>query len=210
MKHENGKKFDPERSPKTLAYVIEHDTFNRRCNRCGCPVLKSDTAGYVYQCMNCDEDLYSIEAHKGEYHNDEEFNQLCLDTEALLLLDEPSNEEKLLELRHLQCAYAASLGGLLCLSEADEVWNGYNRKIIKQYFKVHPNCRLGSFNKTFTEPYVGQKIYNFGYDFIVPEEDKTLSALLAGRLIDGHTDMASIMKIQNRIKATGGVVFIWE
>jgi len=87
MKHTQSLKFNPEKSPKTMSYVLEHDTGYIRCNRCGCTVLRSEVYGYDYQCMNCDEDLYSVETYEGEIHTDEEFNQLCLDTEVLLLLD---------------------------------------------------------------------------------------------------------------------------
>ena len=84
MKH----KFNIEKSPKSFAYVLERDTFTVRCNRCGSPVLRSDLDDYVYQCMSCDEDLYTIETHKGEYHTDEEFDELCCNTRDLLLLDD--------------------------------------------------------------------------------------------------------------------------
>lgn len=81
-------KFDPERYPKTTAYVLERDAFTVRCNRCGSPVLKSDVEGYSYQCMSCDEDLFLFETHVGEIHTTEELNELLLDTRDLLLLDE--------------------------------------------------------------------------------------------------------------------------
>ena len=82
------KRFNKRKSPKSFAYVLEHDTFTRRCNRCGSPVLKSDVEGYVYQCMNCDEDLYAIETYDGEFHTYKEFKTLCCDVRDLLLLDE--------------------------------------------------------------------------------------------------------------------------
>ena len=83
-------RFNVVRYPKTFAYVIEHEAPNIRCNRCGCPVLKSDVPerGYVYQCMACDEDLFTIETYFGAYHSAEELNELCLNTRDLLLLDE--------------------------------------------------------------------------------------------------------------------------
>lgn len=219
MKHTEKEVFNPEKSPKTMAYVIEHDTFSVRCNRCGCPVLKSDTAGYVYQCMNCDEDLYSIETHKGEFHTEDELNQLLLDTEALLELDgETSNkaqenipsETRLDTLRYLQNSYASSIGGLAELKEADDTWNEYNVEIIKEFAKLHPNCMLGKFNESKFTPYTGQRIYNFDCDFIVPAEDAELQRLLKNRNDKGYTDLSSVMKIQSRIKGTGGMVFIWK
>lgn len=88
MKRPKNEKFNPEKSPKTMAYVLERDNVNIRCNRCGRPVLKTDIGGgYKYQCMNCDEDLYAVETHKGKDHTTEELNDLLLDTETCLCLD---------------------------------------------------------------------------------------------------------------------------
>ena len=81
-------KFNPEKYPKTMCYVLERDCGKIRCNRCGSSVLKSDLEDYAYQCMFCDEDLLSIETHEGEYHTTEEFNELLLQTRDLLLLDD--------------------------------------------------------------------------------------------------------------------------
>ena len=81
-------KFNPEKFPKTMAYVLERDTGNIRCNRCRSVVLRSDVKGYVYQCMFCDEDLYGIETYEGEWHTDEEFNELLCQTRDILCKDE--------------------------------------------------------------------------------------------------------------------------
>ena len=81
-------KFDIEKCPKTFAYVLEHDTHTRRCGACGSVVLRSDTLGYSYQCMNCDEDKYSFETYEGKYHTTEELDELCCNTRDLLLLDD--------------------------------------------------------------------------------------------------------------------------
>lgn len=83
----NGIKFDKNKAPKTYNYVCKRIYKTIRCNRCGCPVLKSDVKGYSYQCLNCDEDLYKIETHKGKPYTEEEFNEICLMTQDLLLLD---------------------------------------------------------------------------------------------------------------------------
>lgn len=121
-----------------------------------------------------------------------------------------SCERRLSELKHLQCQYAMSQGGLLALREADDTWNAFNREIIIEFAKVYPNCRLGGFYRTTLEPYTGQKIYNFDYDFVIPEPDEELVGLIEKRLIAGYTGVDSIMRIQNRIKSSGGVVFIWK
>lgn len=80
-------KFNPAQSPKTYEYVIKNITPNIRCNRCGSICLKSEAKGYKYQCMYCDEDLYSIETHESEKYNENEFNDVLITTRDLLLLD---------------------------------------------------------------------------------------------------------------------------
>jgi hypothetical protein len=83
------KRFDKRKSPKSFEYFVTHyNSFRRRCNKCGSPVLKSDVEGYSYQCMNCDEDLYEFETYEGEIHKVKELKQLCCDVRDLLLLDE--------------------------------------------------------------------------------------------------------------------------
>lgn len=86
----NSAPFNSVQSPKTLKYVQKYDTKNVRCNRCGHVVLvepNKTEAGYPYQCMFCDENLFGIETYLGKPHSDEEFNALCCDTRDLLLLD---------------------------------------------------------------------------------------------------------------------------
>lgn len=84
----NGKrKFNPGKYPDTMCYVLENDTFTRRCNQCGRVVLYSHASGYVYQCVHCNQNLCELETHEGEYHSTEEYNELCLNTHRLRSLE---------------------------------------------------------------------------------------------------------------------------
>lgn len=58
-------------------YVAKDPKPVPRCNKCGSPVITSDTQGYKYQCLECDEDLYEFETHIGEPMTEEEFNKIC-------------------------------------------------------------------------------------------------------------------------------------
>ena len=212
MKHSKKLKFN--KSPWAFCYVLDHITFDVRCNYCGCPVLKTEVDGYEYQCMNCDEELHSIETHKGSHYTDDEFNQLCLNTEYLLELDNIiSSQEiqnKLHMLKKLQNVYAVSQGGVLALKEADDIWNDLNREIIKLYAEINPGCQLGLFDKTVTKPYTGQKIYNFDYNFIIPKLDENLKKLIENRLLAKNTGEDPIMEIHDKIEAIGGITFLWK
>ena len=41
-----------------------YESTDLKCRRCGQPVYESANPKYVYQCFNCDEDLYSFEAEE--------------------------------------------------------------------------------------------------------------------------------------------------
>ena len=74
-------KFDINKNPKTYAYVMENDTVNRRCNKCGSVVLKeTNIESYPYQCMACDENMFEIETYLGEPHTTLELDDLLVNT----------------------------------------------------------------------------------------------------------------------------------
>lgn len=91
-------KFNVEKNPKTMSYVLERIQENKRCNKCGSILLKSDLKDYSYQCMNCDEDLYKFEAHDGEDRTDKELEEILENTRDLLELDNITDNIKF---RHL-------------------------------------------------------------------------------------------------------------
>ena len=79
--------------PNSKKYVDTHLVVpHRYCNRCGCHVLKSDSENYPYQCVYCDEDLYSIETHIKEDDFDEisdfDYEDLIEQTNMLFGFDE--------------------------------------------------------------------------------------------------------------------------
>ncbi len=45
-----------------------HENTDMICRRCGSPVWKSDLPQYEYQCLKCDEDLFSFEAEEQNAH----------------------------------------------------------------------------------------------------------------------------------------------
>jgi hypothetical protein len=79
--------FNFQQHPKTLIYVLENNTFNRRCNRCGSVVLKELIKNYPFQCMSCDESLYEIETYLDAQQTHDEFIELCRNVCKILELD---------------------------------------------------------------------------------------------------------------------------
>ena len=41
-------------------YVLKRLVSNLRCNRCNSPVLLSELEDYLYQCLVCDEGMFSL------------------------------------------------------------------------------------------------------------------------------------------------------
>jgi DNA-directed RNA polymerase subunit RPC12/RpoP len=56
---------------KTAKYFngVWHEYTGLQCRRCRNPVWKSDNPEYSYQCLECDEDLYSFDVEKQERKN---------------------------------------------------------------------------------------------------------------------------------------------
>ena len=114
-----------------------------------------------------------------------------------------------------QRKYCLSEGGILGffgLREADEVYNNLNIQIIKAFKEENGCCFIGKFNfdgqkrediitgeKSCYEEYTGQKVYNFGCDFIVPEADEKLAQLI--KEWNTGRKASLINDIQNRIES---------
>lgn len=124
------------------------------------------------------------------------------------------------ELMRKQNAYVVNCGGWLGLSESDVDYNNLNRDIISAFKNENKHCYIGNINfygqtreyiingeKSCYNEYVGQKVYNFGCDFIVPKADEKLAQLIKKWNIDG--DISLIDDILNRINEINGIHFIW-
>lgn len=120
--------------------------------------------------------------------------------------------------RYLEREYRKACDG--SPSEADENYNGLVRDVIAAYARVHPNACLGRINLngpaysearngTYRfEKYTGQKVYNFGADFIIPDEDEALrEAIIAWAK---EVKLESLHKINARISALHGVRLLWS
>mgnify|MGYP001251302077 CR=1 FL=1 len=85
-------KLKVEEIQNTMAYVIENDTFNLRHKDCGKVVLINTNGKSKYQCMHCDLDVGKNDIFLGGHHTDAEFEELCINTRDLLLLDESEGD----------------------------------------------------------------------------------------------------------------------
>lgn len=81
--------FDPVEYPNTYQYVRQLLVRNRRCRKCGSPVLKSDDPKYDYQCMCCDEDLKKKNTFETPVAcSNQDILEVCLKTKDLMQLDD--------------------------------------------------------------------------------------------------------------------------
>lgn len=73
--------------PNSVKY-IEDNLTDLRCFRCGSPLLKElESEEYPYQCLTCDENMFSFEAIKSE--------TALTDNEAKNMLEYVSRELKI-------------------------------------------------------------------------------------------------------------------
>lgn len=102
--------------------------------------------------------------------------------------------------------------------ESDFSINDIQREKIKAYYQQHPQMYVGEINRTERvgsplEQYVSQKVYNFQYDFIIPQHDAELQNLLTDREISPYTgtkeDAERLDKIYVRVKTIGGLYLYW-
>lgn len=127
---------------------------------------------------------------------------------------------KLALVKKKQNAYIAASGGVLGLRENDETNNDMNREIIEAVKLGYGRAFLGSVNlygeqrervacgeESPLEEYTGQKLYNFCADFVVPNDDMELVAMIRGWNGAGETELVG--RIINRVQKLGGVNLIW-
>ena len=83
------------RYPKATEYVVENLQYKIACNRCKNYVLKTELEdNYAYQCMHCDEDLYSIETETiDNLPSEDDLIDLVEWTNEILCLDEETEDK---------------------------------------------------------------------------------------------------------------------
>lgn len=112
-----------------------------------------------------------------------------------------------------QIRYVAVCG----VSEADEIFNDYNRRIIRAMKAESGKAYLGNinyqmFNKSdicvVYEEYVGQPLYNFCAEFVVPCKDRIVEELVLDWMKNASTK--SLKVLMNRIEKIGGYNLFWS
>lgn len=133
----------------------------------------------------------------------------------------PMQRLRRIESQHTR--YLRKHGGYLGVKEGDEVNNKLNCLMLNAYADAHTQSFIGTLSLYGTQridlvdgkisamkEYHGEKIYNFGCDFITPIKDMTLEEMLReyNKLIcPERTSIGS--KIIKRIYEIGGMVFVW-
>lgn len=122
-----------------------------------------------------------------------------------------------------QNIYVRSNGGYLNLREADDEYNGYNRKIIEAFCKAYGGhdheIITGKVNPSdegdpiYRKYKLGDPIYNFSCDFVIRKENEKLEELIrnwrSGVTPLGTARTKEIVTITDTIERVGGYSFIW-
>lgn len=133
--------------------------------------------------------------------------------------------QKLQSLIFHQNNYLVKIGGPLALREGDDVHNKLSSLICKAYANAHEQSFTGHFNLYGTqrenfvagktsamEEYHGERVFNFGADFLVPVQDQTLDDLLRAYNDLGDVDTPKSSLLQRaitRIYEIGGEIVLW-
>lgn len=110
--------------------------------------------------------------------------------------------------------------GHLYLQEGDDYYNGLNRKLVQAVKMKYGKCFLGKVNfdgderkaivagekSPFVE-YTGQKVYNFGCAFCIPEENDQLATLIAEW--NREATVGAVAEITELVVNLGGFNLIW-
>ena len=126
------------------------------------------------------------------------------------------------ELREKQLDLIAEVGGYWHVQDIGNAYNLLNRVIIRTFKSEHEKTFWGLVNLSdekieallqgetvsIYEEYVGQKIYNFACEFIIPSEDKELESLIKQWNV-GEQKGSLMNRIFKRVEQIGGYNFIW-
>ena len=147
-----------------------------------------------------------------------------IDLRSLKWKDRLSGAIKLAYYQKLQERYVLACGGYGGIREADDRYNDLNRWQIEQFLKYHGTAYMCSANysgerrkgivdgtQSVYDEYTGQKVYNFGCTYLVPEKDAELEEIIRewnrdGTLPKKYSGADAILK---RVEEIGGIYFIW-
>ena len=99
--------------------------------------------------------------------------------------------------------------------EADRIQNALARLIIRKVRNAgNGKCYLGRYSRNEWDPYGLQEyrhgmVYNFQYDFVIPEFDQQIQAWLL-EYQHHHEPFALIEKIGNRVQEMNGFIVFWS
>lgn len=123
--------------------------------------------------------------------------------------------------KHAQMSYAQCFGGIANVKEADEIYNEFNRALIRHYARWHKGAVLVRMEEDwswledgrltpFHEYNENEMVKNFDCSYVIPCQDEELRELI----FESHKSVSvlteNLPKIDNRVRALGGFELIWK
>lgn len=217
-----------------MFYLPEDEKHNRMVDRQPFRYTRSEAADrkkysgietpkeYVYE-----DSLWNFENSDRNGHLDMNYaNRGTIDLQRSGWEEKVEGYIRLALTKKKQFQYVQASGGWICLQEADETFNEFNREIIQALKQIREHLYLGEINinddarrerictgeESVFEEYVGQKLYNFCCGFAVPVMDEMLEEMIQdwnrGTILMNHVSL--VAQIQERICELGGEHFIWR
>lgn len=152
-----------------------------------CPTFKDQVTGKMM--FDCAFNYYDIDAEKERERKKAIFDDLM----------------------HGQYEYIVSCGGILCIREADDTYNGMNLKVLEAFNDLYDDgVFLGSIARGVENPGLKKyklPVYNFSCDLAVPRYDSDLDNMLKD--YSAGSDSITIQEIQDRVEDLGGYHIVW-
>jgi hypothetical protein len=122
--------------------------------------------------------------------------------------------KNLSELKNIENDFIRSHGGILNITEFDQKQNTISRNKIRAFKSEYGTCFLGKINRfEGLKEYTGGMVYNFEYDFCIPEYDNKLVEMIENynnpKPLNSKVIMNEINHIFNRIEKLNGITFRW-
>ena len=112
------------------------------------------------------------------------------------------------EVKKIEKDYIESIGGFYNLTEFNQKINDIQRELIKAFKKEYGKCYIYNINRNeIVKHYEGEKVYNFGGDFILSENSQELVELIKQNR--QKCSMKTIDKIYDYVELKKGICLKW-
>ena len=109
------------------------------------------------------------------------------------------------ELNYIEHLFITNHGGVSGITEFDQEQNTISRNKIRAYKNEFGICYLGKISEPILEEYISGIVYNFEYDFAIPEYNNEIRKMIK----EYKYDEKLYKDIYNKIEELNGIFLRW-